>query len=67
VPKEQGWRSTGSFFSFVSLLFTTIVQFHTPKMAHRLIKDNQTTGVAIQDWTVLSYKTSILNSQEIDT
>ncbi|KAG0064987.1 TIP41-like family-domain-containing protein [Linnemannia elongata] len=36
-------------------------------MAHRLIKDNQTTGVAIHDWTVLSYKTSILNSQEIDT
>ncbi|KAK3822138.1 MAG: TIP41-like family-domain-containing protein [Linnemannia gamsii] len=36
-------------------------------MAHRLINDNQTRGVAIQDWTVLSYKTSILNSQEIDT
>ncbi|KAG0297848.1 hypothetical protein BGZ96_004499 [Linnemannia gamsii] len=36
-------------------------------MAHRLIKDNQTTGVAIHDWTVLSCKTSILNSQEIDT
>ncbi|KAF9907456.1 hypothetical protein EC991_010920 [Linnemannia zychae] len=36
-------------------------------MAHRLINDNQTRGVAIQDWTVLSHKTSILNSQEIDT
>ncbi|KAF9132523.1 hypothetical protein BGW39_011875 [Mortierella sp. 14UC] len=36
-------------------------------MAHQLINDNQTRGVAIQDWTVLSHKTSILNSQEIDT
>ncbi|KAF9181219.1 hypothetical protein BGZ51_005579 [Haplosporangium sp. Z 767] len=33
---------------------------------HRLIKENQTSGIAIQDWTVLSHKTSILNSQEID-
>ncbi|KAF9933348.1 hypothetical protein FBU30_005752 [Linnemannia zychae] len=36
-------------------------------MTHRLINENQTRGVAIQDWTVLSHKTSILNSQEIDT
>ncbi|KAG0365192.1 TIP41-like family-domain-containing protein [Gamsiella multidivaricata] len=33
---------------------------------HRLIKENQMSGIAIQDWSVLSYKTSILNSQEID-
>ncbi|KAG0216071.1 hypothetical protein BGX28_005966 [Mortierella sp. GBA30] len=35
-------------------------------VAHRLIKENQTSGIAIHDWTVLSHKTSILNSQEID-
>ncbi|CAO3574437.1 unnamed protein product [Mortierella alpina] len=34
--------------------------------AHTLIKENQTLGIAIQDWTILSHKTSILNSQEID-
>ncbi|KAI1293070.1 hypothetical protein EDD11_008517 [Mortierella claussenii] len=33
---------------------------------HHLIKENQTNGIAIQGWTVLSHKTSILNSQEID-
>ncbi|KAF9954776.1 hypothetical protein BGZ72_004283 [Mortierella alpina] len=33
---------------------------------HTLIKENQTSGIAIQDWTILSHKTSILNSQEID-
>ncbi|KAK3807872.1 MAG: TIP41-like family-domain-containing protein [Benniella sp.] len=38
----------------------------TSPTTHRLIKDNQTSGIAIQDWTVLSHKTSILNSQEID-
>ncbi|ORZ15475.1 TIP41-like family-domain-containing protein [Lobosporangium transversale] len=35
-------------------------------MTHKLIKDKQTNGIDIQGWTVLSYKTSILNSQEID-
>ncbi|KAG0212736.1 hypothetical protein BGX31_001437 [Mortierella sp. GBA43] len=38
----------------------------TSPATHRLIKDNQITGIALQDWTVLSHKTSILNSQEID-
>lgn len=38
----------------------------TTPTTHTLIKDNQTTGIAIQGWTVLSHKTSILNSQEID-
>lgn len=33
---------------------------------HTLIKENGTSGINIQDWTVLSHKTSILNSQEID-
>ncbi|KAF9351922.1 hypothetical protein BGX26_010157 [Mortierella sp. AD094] len=33
---------------------------------HRLIKEDQTTGIAIQDWDVRSHKTSILSSKEID-
>ncbi|KAF9579569.1 hypothetical protein BGW38_004119 [Lunasporangiospora selenospora] len=33
---------------------------------HKLIKDRHTNGISILDWTVLSHKTSILNSQEID-
>ncbi|KAG0016854.1 hypothetical protein BGZ82_000924 [Podila clonocystis] len=33
---------------------------------HTLIKEKGISGINIQDWTVLSHKTSILNSQEID-
>ncbi|KAF9110112.1 hypothetical protein BGX27_006767 [Mortierella sp. AM989] len=34
--------------------------------AHRLIKEDQTTGIAIHDWEMRSHKTSILSSKEID-
>ncbi|KAG0355499.1 hypothetical protein BG005_005554 [Podila minutissima] len=33
---------------------------------HTLIKEKGISGINVQDWTVLSHKTSILNSQEID-
>ncbi|KAF9166494.1 hypothetical protein BGX21_003831 [Mortierella sp. AD011] len=33
---------------------------------HRLIKEDQTTGIAIHGWEVRSHKTSILSSKEID-
>ncbi|KAF9435280.1 hypothetical protein BGZ76_006577 [Entomortierella beljakovae] len=35
--------------------------------AHKLIQEDQTRGIAIHDWVVRSHKTSILNSQEIDS
>ncbi|KAG0048580.1 hypothetical protein BGZ83_006464 [Gryganskiella cystojenkinii] len=34
--------------------------------AHRLINENGTKGITIDNWTVLSHKTSILSSSEID-
>jgi hypothetical protein len=34
---------------------------------HTLINENGTKGIVINDWTVLSHKTSILSSNEIDT
>ncbi|KAF8980228.1 hypothetical protein BGZ46_004486 [Entomortierella lignicola] len=38
----------------------------TTATAHSLIKEDQTTGIVIQDWEVRSHKTSILSSKEID-